>query len=410
MLSNGKWEGDLIEDFCEYTGTQRTAQCFREWAGISLVAGALGRRLWIDTDVGQTFGNLYVFLVAPPGRGKGVIRVVGDLWSSTADPHGTEKPFKVARDNVTKAALIDEMDDAKSAHHIGLPEPFRYQTLLVPSAEFESLLPDYDSAFISTLNTIFDNPPKYEERRRTGTQKKVELTNPQLNILAAVQPAYFVMHFPQGAWDTGLVRRIIMIYNDQMEPWRSRQPTEREQRIKMHLHGSILKRLGEIFEMYGPVAMAPGAWEVLDNWEMEGAKPVPSHPKLQHYNTTRGEFVVKLSLISAISRTGQKQVDKQDVERAIRWLLEAEERMPDVYSAMKGESDQLVLYNLHQAMWAWYVQNNRNPIPVSKLFTWLRDNSTSQKVQNLIFVAEGSGLLEFVDGRATFQPLHHDWE
>ena len=103
---------------------------------------------------------------------------------------------------------------------------------------------------------------------------------------------------------------------------------------------------------------------------------------------------MKLSLVSGISRTGEKKIEHQDVERAIGWLLEAEKLMPDVYRAMKGESDELILDNLHYQAVQWYIKNDRKPVSTSILIKWLHTQVTSQRVFHVFNVAEGSALIQ----------------
>ena len=114
---NGAWT-DLISDFMLYTQDYRTSEIHRTWSAITLVGGACERRIWIDVGSYITYPNLYVFLVAPPGHGKGIIEVVRQLWTETRDlEHGRgngemNNAFHVAPQNVTRASIIDDLNDA----------------------------------------------------------------------------------------------------------------------------------------------------------------------------------------------------------------------------------------------------------------------------------------------------------
>lgn len=396
MQSNGQFT-DLVFDFCEYTRTSPTTDMCRLWSGIAMVAGALERRVWLVTNSRRTYGNLYVLLVAPPGRGKGVIEDVRKFWQEAEDPDAKGmKCFHVASDSVTKASLIDEVDDAVSIRIKGIPEGnFKYQSLLIAAEEFEVLLPSYDPSFIATLDALYNNKEAHRETRRTGQHKVVELTRPQLNILGGVQPAYFRGHFPEYAWDTGLIRRIIMVYEEN-EP--ERASLFREQSNTPKLRQSILHRLGYIFDMFGEARLSNEAMDKLDSWHMSGGQPRPDHSKLQNYNTSRTEFVTKLSLISAVSRTNGMIVQGSDVDRAINWLLEAETRMPDVFRAMRGESDDMIFEALHYYVQHKWIANKKQPVHISDIIRFLLNRTPSQKIQYLIDVATAANYIESADG------------
>lgn len=396
MLSNGQFT-DLVSDFCEYTRTSPTTDMCRLWCGIAMVSGALERRVWLTTNSQKTFGNLYILLVAPPGRGKGIIKDVRQFWMDTKDPdRPTETCFFVASDSVTKASLVDEIEDANGQRLKGIATgSFKYQTLLIAAEEFEVLLPNYDPAFIATLDALYNNKDHHKETRRTGQHKVVELTRPQLVILGGVQPAYFRAHFPEYAWDTGLIRRVIMVYEEGGEPPQSlfREPSNTPK-----LRQSILKRLGYIYDMYGEARLSNEAMDRLDGWHMSGGHPRPDHSRLQNYNTSRTEFVTKLSLISAVSRTNEMLVQRVDVDRGIEWLIGAEARMPDVFRAMKGESDDMIFEALHYYVQHKWIANKKEPVHISDIIRFLMNRTPSQKIQYLIDVATAAHFIESADG------------
>src|SRR5262249_47530758 len=153
------------------------------------------------------------------------------------------------------------------------------------------------------------------------------------------QPAYLAEHFPDATWNTGLIRRIIMVYASEAPKMRLFLEDRNAARTK----GKMLQRLGQISLLYGKMKWTVDAAEHIDNWQWEGGPPTPGHSKLQSYNASRTEFAAKLSMISAISRTADLVIELDDVKRAISWLLEAESHMPDIFRAMQGKSDAAVI-------------------------------------------------------------------
>lgn len=372
-----------------------------------MVAGALERRVWIKTRSKLTYPNLYILLVSPPGGGKGIISDVREFWRETIDPDTKDaKCFHVAPDSVTKASLIDEIDDAETIRLKGFSNGhFKYQSLLVAAEEFEVLLPHYDPEFIGVLNAMFNNQEQYSERRRTGNRKVVELTRPQLNILGGVQPAYFVAHFPHYAWDTGLSRRAIMIYSEPGPPTSLLGESSNTPALAKH----ILKRLSYIFDKYEEAKFGAGVLDALEAWHMQNGPPTPEHSRLQNYNKSRTEFVTKLSVISAVSRTNETIVHELDLRRAIGWLTEAEQKMPDVFRAMKLPSDELVLENLHQVIQREYVRTGKKPVPVQAIINWLSHTVTAERVFRMIDLAFATGAIEPHNGDKEFwipRPKH----
>lgn len=403
MHGNGQWS-DLIGDFCEFSRTLPGTDIYRLWCGISMVAGALERRVWLNVRSRPTYPNLYVLLVGPPGTGKSLIEDVKKFWRDTIEVGTHDSPaFHVAADSVTKASLIDEIDDAVSVRIKGVTVgQFKYQSLLVAAEEFEVLLPHYDPEFIATLNSIYNNKEFHSEKRRTGNHRVVELTNPQINLLGGVQPSYFVAHFPDYAWTTGLIRRIIMVYSEEGSRLSLLTADSNTGQLRKH----ILQRLSQISDLYGPAKISNDALGKLDDWHMAGGPPRPDHSRLQNYVTSRTEFVMKLSIVSAVSRNYEPIVQSVDINRAIEWLIEVERRMPDVFRAMRGQSDDLILDILHQFVSREYIKGGKQGVPTSKIVTFLAHATTLEKIPKIMETAEIAEYMEGINGgRDLWRPL-----
>lgn len=411
---NGAWT-DLISEFMLYTESFQSSIIHRTWSAITLVGGACERRIWIDVGDYENYPNLYVFLVAPPGYGKGVIEVVKDLWKSTKDPDHSagngelRDAFFVAPENVTRASLVDELAEAKQVRILTKGNPLRnqgetsfiYHSLLVAAEEFELLLPMYDPGFISLLNSGWNNKDSHKETRRHGPAKDVDIKNPQLTIIGGVQPAYFVSHFPENAWETGLARRTIMVYSDEVirkeDLWR-----KSDNRAKTRSH--ILARLAHISTMYGRMRISGEAMKLVNDWYVAGGPPTPTHSKLASYNMSRAQHLIKLAMIAAISRTGEMIIQSEDAARALDWLLEAERRMPNIFRAMTGKSDTQILEELHYFVTAKY-RESRKAVEDKDVYEFLSMRATTDKIPGLILTAEKTQrMMKVGNGTAAWIP------
>lgn len=371
----------------DYTQSAISPPIHRLWCGISLVGGACERRIWTITGDRISFPSLYVLLVAPPGTGKSIINTVKELWLETKDSGGGDC-FHVASDSLTRASLVDELDDSTSTH-IHNMSPYTYHTLLIAAEEFEVLLSSYDSTFISILNDLWNVKKEHIEKRRHGPAKVVSIKNPQLVILGGAQPSYFVAHFPEEAWTTGLARRTIMVYADSGPIKDPFEKTPNRTIIK----DRILKRLAHIAEMYGSVKITGVAQRLITEWHLAGRPPEPTHSKLLAYNTTRLEFIIKLSVISCMSRSLDMMIEEFDVKRAMEWLLGAEKFMPDIFRAMIGRSDTQVLEEMHRYVYGIWNKNNKLPVKTALIVEFLGTRVPSEKVDRVFAVAERSGMI-----------------
>ena len=339
--------------------------------------------MWVYTAGSILYPNLYTLLVSPPGVGKSqAISVVHDLWTRTPE-------LKMAPDNVTKASLLDFLEEAKQVKMLTSTEMIQYHSLAVAASEFGVFVPAHDLEFLSALNHIFDNPPSYKETRRT-TKKTLDIVNPQLNVIAGTQPAFLSTLLPEAAWGMGFMSRQLLIYSG--EPL-TVELFSFEVSNKDH-RDALIKDLREIGKLFGQFQFDQEAKAAITEWNNSGRQPVPEHSKLAHYNARRIIHVLKLCMVSSISSRTDLLVTRNDFERAKAWLIDAETRMPDIFRAMVLKSDADVLQDLLIYAWEMYNKANKKPIHKSRIVGFLQTKVPAEKILRIIETAELSGLLE----------------
>lgn len=372
-----------------------------------MIAAALERRVWARTGKYRTFANLYIMLVGAPGIGKQIIDEARYLWAGAPRP-GTNKPaFHLSSDSCTRASLIDELLKAKQT--ILPPEgtAVNYHSLMLMQEEIRVLLPMYDREFISRLDKLYNAPddPPYRETRRTGPVREVSIEKPILNVLLGAQPAYLADTFPENAWATGSGRRLIMIYAAESPITSVFDDPGDIQSVR----DSLRHQLSIISELYGQTLWDGEAAELLREWDMdwqqyikgdsqESRWPIPSHSRLVHYCRSRTMFVIKLAICAAVASRCELVIRRCDIERALGWLLTAEELMPDIFREMRGQSDREVLEELHRFALTEWARNKRQPVKTPQLLNFLSYRVPSLKVDQIMSLAERADVLARVAG------------
>ncbi len=396
MPPNGHWT-DFVTDFMNYSAEAPippSPDLFRKWAGISTVASALGRRVWIQSRMGVTFPNLYVMLIGNPGVGKYIIEEARNLLRETVKPGTEDCPFFVAPDSMTHASIVDYMNDSKVTFLPPKGPPLVYHSLIVNSEEFQVLLPVYSPEFVSRLNDFYVNKAIHRETRRSGKVANIEFEKPQANLLGGATPTYLAHTFPDEAWGTGLARRTILIYSGETIFKELFEEVEWDEETRK----GLLTRLGQMSQMYGQFQFTNSAVERIAQWHRDGGPPQPTHPRLESYNRSRTNLhAFKLCMVSAISRTGNLIVEEIDVKRAISWLLEAETFMPDIFRAMRGKSDIEVMEELW-LMVATEWKNTHKPIRATLIADFLNARTQAHQMKQIWHNAELAGYVQKLAG------------
>lgn len=334
---------DWIEGFAQYTKHLATEDVFRTWGAIFAISAALERKVvFLLPPDNKLFTNMQVIFVAAPGIGKSnIIKVVQRLVAGLPD-------HKLAHDDISKASLIDELNDARRSIMCKNIEVDRqFNSLSIVSSELGALLPGYDASFLNLLTTLYDCIGFSERRRhRKNGEEIISIPKPQINLLAATTPSGLGEILPEGAWQQGFTARTFMIY----ARFKSQYPLFNPD-IDMSAFRVYEKKLMEDYRriagLAGVMTITKEAIEELCKWHDAGGPPIPSHPRLENYKTRRTSMhAIKLAMIASISRHDGLEINKSDVKRGRNWLLDAEKYMPYMFNRMTVGSDQFVIQDL----------------------------------------------------------------
>lgn len=394
-MSPNAWT-DLLTLWLDFTEADPSPEIFRKWAGLGMIGAGLERRVWLKAGKKTTYPNLYVWLVGPPGTGKGIInqarQVLGKIRKDGSETVGA---LHLSPDSVSRASLMDDLNKAKTIFLPPSGAPYTYHSLSVCIEEFGVFMPEYDSQFVHSLNDIFNNKETaHEESRRTGTVRELRIEKAQFNILGGVQPSYLAHTIPEHAWQSGIARRLIMVYA--AEP--PKQELFYEPELPDGIEETLLTEFTHLTRLYGQFQWTREAAEMLAKWDRDDGPPQPTHSKLAHYNRSRTMHALKLTMISAVSRTCKLVLEGQDVERALGWLIEAEALMPDIFREMIGKSDAQVVEELHQFMMNEYRAKRRKPLPGKALWNFLHIRVPSEKIQRIVDTMERANIIARVAG------------
>lgn len=374
---------DLIDDFLESVDQLPSPQVFKVWAGITMVSGALERKVWIKSLGEPFFPNLFVIMVATPGVGKSVlIKRVARYWNDL-------KTHNVSPLSLTKASMIDQLEEFQRniIRPSATPPTMTFNGMQAAVDEFGIFCHTYDHEFLAVLNTLYDCQP-YSERRRSS-DRKVSLEKTQMTMVSGTQPATLKDIFPDIAWEQGFASRIIFLFSGE----KKRVVNPLADMEESYDNEDIRKQLKEVSELCGLMKWKQDAAAALVEWNSLGAPPVPDHPKLHHYCERRVGHVLKLAMISACSGGRFPSIHLEDVERAMDWILMAEETMPQLFRAMAGSTDGKLMDDCWHHCYKRYLIDQK-PILEQDLITYLSMHTDAHNVNRVKDLMAQRGLLK----------------
>jgi len=368
----------LIESFVDATTNLESPEIFRKWAAIGSIAATLEQKVWLQTS-SALYPNLYVFLVAHPGVGKTrTVRAVKRYFTELPEPH-------IAPTSVTASSLVDALVKAKRTL-IRMPEgPLEYNSLLIAADELTAFMHKYDDEMIGVLSAFYDND-QYGQHRR-GNEIRISIKSPQVNILSGTTPSNLIKFLPENAWEQGFTSRIILVFSDE------RTIGDDFAEHDSSLNGDLIHDLKAINSLMGEFKVTEDYRTAVNHWRSLGEPPVPNHPKLIHYATRRRVHLYKLSMVAAVDRSDTLLLTREDFNRAMGWLLEAEVNMPDIFKAGGGGADAKAMDEIYHFI---LVSDRGRGVPEHKITNFARERVPIHSILRVIDVMERSGMIRAV--------------
>ena len=364
-----------------------------------VIAGALERKVWLPTARRVLYPNMYVLLIGGPGVGKTeAMREVHKMWDTLHE-------LKLAPSSVSRASLIDELNEA----HRSIFRPFdtdgmvRFNSLQIAATEFGTFLTQYETEFMSTLNDLYDCV-RYKESKRS-MKDKIEIPNPQLNLIAGTTPAWLGGTLPETAWAEGFSSRLLLIYSGV----RVRVDMFAERPDQSALEKLVHEDLAAIHSMYGAFSMEPAFKELFQGWYAKDCPPIPTHPKLEHYLPRRHIHFLKLCMVMSAARANDYVLRVEDYQHAMDFFLEAEGHMADVFKAVRSGADINVIDEAYNFVYTIYIKE-KAPVPEHRIIRFLSERMPSHSVAKVLEVMCQSGMLEVASvgtalgGRNSYKP------
>lgn len=362
---------------------------------ISFVAAAVERKVWVRTMGSALYPNLFTILVGPPGIGKGVAIHPGEtILREIPDIH-------VGPSDLTSASLIDSLNDAVRRHiQLNASQPYvEFNSLTVISRELGVLIPQWDTSLMNNLTDIYDGFTV--DQRRRGKDLHVKIKDPQINLLGACTPSYLNEVLPAGAWDQGFLSRTILIYSGDRV---SRDPFAEDGNtaLTLRVHNDLLHDLKTIALEFGQMSFTTPAATAIKAWVKGGLNPAPSHQKLQYYCSRRLAHLLKLCMISSISRGGEKVIGLEHYAEALNWLMEAETYMPDIFKSMMSGGDSNSMEETWNYIWTLYAKEKK-PIAEYRVVDFLKERVPAHSVMRVVEIMVKARMVEIAIEDGIFQ-------
>lgn len=370
--------GSWIQGFIDYHANLNSPEIFRKWSAISTIAAACEQKVWIQTS-SSLYPNMYVFMLGHPGTGKTrTVRVSRGYIRSVPDMH-------LAPISMTWPSLVDSLLEAKRGFNLLGEMPLEYNSMYICADELGTFMHKWDNEMVDGLSAMYDLDEYTHRRRSSGLN--IKIARPLLNILVGCTPGNLMDFMPDKAWGQGLTSRILMIFSDE------RTIVDDFALVQTSLSPDLEHDLASIFTLQGEFKVTEEYRNRVFEWRQAGELPVPDHPKLTHYATRRTVQLYKLSMISSIDQNDSLVLTLADFDRALRWLLEAELTMPEIFKAGATNADGIAIDDIGHFV---KITDDGNGISEQRITHYAKDKVPLHTIIHVVESLERSGVIKCV--------------
>lgn len=312
--------GNWLEAFVDYASVGEAPLHILHWVGVSTIAGALRRRVWVEQEFFQWVPNFYIVVVAPPA-------VISKSTTANIGFNllGKVEGIHFGPDITSWQALIQEMG--------GIGEEFEHEgghhkmhAITCAIDEFGTFLDPTNREQVDSLVRLWDGKLSDRAfRKLTKTQGTDVLDNPWINLYACTQPVWLNTNFPETFLGGGLLSRIIFLHADekrQFVPLLSkaiRERNAREAKYKL-MPAKLAADLQQMANLSGPFTLTPAAEDYNDiHYRAHWAK-IQGTVGATGFQGRKQTHMFKLAMILSASRGDFPILDACHLQEADRQL------------------------------------------------------------------------------------------
>lgn len=337
---------NFMEAYLEYAHNTHIPPQFNEWSCLSIIAGALERKVWLPWDDTYAFyPNIYVLLVSLPGDGKSIAlnKAVGLLQEMNGKRN--ENRLNVMPNQVTEAKFIELMGNGRSFvdNSSGKELTYMQNAGYYYASEASNSLKNVFGDFIACLTDFYDCPPLWS-RATKKDGKTIVLKNVCVNLLAGSTFDYLGKLVSDDNIMGGFASRLLYIVSRNKEitdqSFQLGQIGPEEKQLRSTYRDALVSDLHQISQLTGPVFATPEFGKAWEAWwpSFERQRRSMASEKAQSIMARTNTNVLKVAILLSAAESNDKMLKLHHWEKALALVQGVQEQAPGIFRESRAKA------------------------------------------------------------------------
>lgn len=305
------------------------------WIGLSTLAAALGRRVWIDQGTFKWFPNMFVVIVSEAGMAKSTTLDIGADMLTTLrrtkdnlDGGVVFGPQKGTWQSIcAKFNLIAKHKfEANGIEHIESPLHFSI-------SEWSTLISANDPEFQDMLINWWDGKPGDRSTIYRGDEVPI---NPIINMVGCTTLHTFNDLFSIRSIEGGFLSRCVIVRCNKTRNIAYPAAAALEHPWRGPFGESLVKDLRLINAVTGPYTLSPEAVEWGTQWYVDFKENqvarLPDY--MVSWANRKQTYLHKVALLNRVSKGDGNVIELEDMTEALSWIDDIENSAQEVLSGV----------------------------------------------------------------------------
>lgn len=327
---------DWITSYLDYAAVTEAPRAMHFWTAVSVLAGALRRKVWLDMRKFVWYPSFYIIFVAPPGVvSKSTTVDIGmDLLKQIPG-------IKFGPDVVTWQALAEAFAASGEEFQFG-DEYLPMSAITLVASELGCLIDPQDRQMINFYIELWDGRKSIEKVTKTSGNDSINA--PWVNMLGCTTPHWIADNMPLAVVGGGFTSRCVFVFQNTKEryiPFVDEVVSTQD----FALRTALIQDLEHIATaLAGPFTITPAA----RNWYRpiyeafwKDTDSRLGDTLLEGYAARKQTHTFKLAMVLAASLGDSLVIDEYELQLAHKMLGDLEPTMNKVFANI-GKTEEAI--------------------------------------------------------------------